>query len=253
MANIHEWFKVIQDGELIGTVTNLSFAKYIPETGRLLICDAIDGQYLVLNDRFYRDSWMLPVNKDADVEFETATILSIPEKEYVLLSTPEEEHEPIVVDNTPEKEDISAKAPTEADTATIEYVRKKKLEELSATCEEVIKDGFSLVLADGASHHFSMSIEDQINLINLELALDRHEDTIYHADGELSQYYSEEDARSIVNGAHKWSMYNRALFNSFKNWINNIEDIYEIGSITFDSEIPDEYCTDALQTLIQNI
>ena len=255
MAFITEWFKVIKDGSFIGAVTDQSFARYSSESGRVHICKAIDGQYLFLNDKYYRDDWMLPLDPSSYVEYEDAKVISISKKEYDILVDPDtDKSEPLNSKNLIDSEkEPFVPTPKEEDIATVEAVRERKIKELSAICEKIIENGFSLVLSDGASHHFSMSFEDQINLINLELALERHEDVIYHADGELAQYYSEEDARSIVSGAHMWSQYNRALFNSFKNWINNIDDIYTINAITYESDIPDEYCTVALQTLIENI
>ena len=252
MAYITKWFKVIKDGKLIGAVTEESFARYSPTSKRLHICKVIDGQYLFFEDRYYRDDWMLPVDPECNLSYDMATVISISEKEYNIIVR----HEDIeLVDakllNDTEPETIKKESDI-SEIATIEYVREQKIKELSSVCNRIIEDGFDLVLSDGVSHHFSMSIEDQINLINLELALDRHEDVIYHADGEIAQYYSEEDAHSIISGAHMWSQYNRALFNCFKSWINELNDIETIDKITYDTEIPDEYCSIVLQTLTEN-
>lgn len=255
MAKNARWFKVIKDGQLIGVVTDQSFARYSEKGGRILICDVLDGQYAVLNDKYYRDNWLLPLNPKANAEYEEATVISIPKKEYDILSKKVETGEPISMDkliNT-EPEETVIREPKVEDIATAEYVREQKLKELSAQCEQTIMNGFDLVLTDGVSHHFGMSFTDQINLINLELALDRGEEVFYHADGELDQFYSEEDARMILIAAKRWSMYNRALYNSFKNWINNIEDIDAIDKITYQSDIPEEYCTTVLQSLSDNL
>ena len=253
MAYIAEWFKVIKDGKLLGVVTDQSFARYSDKSGRLHICKAMNGQYLVLNDHFYRDDWMLALSPNANVEFEDATIVSITEKEYDILNKIGVT-EPVEIDSlyNTEPEEKPAKAPKETETVTVEFVRKRKLEELSAACRLTIEGGFSLVLSDGASHHFSMSQNDQLNLADLQRALDENDDLIYHADGELMQYYNHEDAIDILVGARKWKGYNLALYNSFKNWINSLEDISVIDAITYDSEIPDAYCTSVLQTLTEN-
>lgn len=250
MAYIKEWFKVIKDGEFIGAVTEQSFARYSERSGRVHICQAIDGEYVIVNDRYFHDDWMLPVNPKSYMDYEEATVVSIDEKEYDILVAGEE---PPVKNETVEipAEEISKKV-SETEEITVEFVREKKLKELSATCEKAIEDGFSLVLSDGASHHFSMSIPDQLNLTNLQRALDSGEDPIYHADGELMQFYSQEDAQDILIGANKWRTYNQALYNSLKNWINNLTDIETINEITYDSSIPEEYCSVVLLSLSEN-
>ena len=250
MAYIKEWFKVIKDGEFIGAVTEQSFARYSERSGRVHICQAIEGEYVIVNDRYYHDDWMLPVNSKSYMDYEKATVISINKKEYDILVAGEDAP---VKNETAEipAEEISKKV-SETEEITVEFVREKKLKELSAMCNKAIEDGFSLVLSDGASHHFSMSITDQLNLANLQRALDSNEDPVYHADGELMQFYSREDAQDILIGANKWRMYNQALYNSLRNWINNLTDIELIDKITYDSSIPEEYCSVVLLTLSEN-
>ena len=250
MAYIKEWFKVIKDGEFIGAVTELSFARYSEQSGRVHICQAIEGEYAVVNDRYFHDSWMLPVNPKSYMDYEEAEVVSIGEKEYDILTAGEEAP---VKNETAEipAEEISKKV-SETEEITAEFVRGRKLKELSAACKTAIEDGFSLVLSDGAPHHFSMSIQDQMNLIDLQRALDLNEDPVYHADGELMQFYSQEDAQDILIGANKWRTYNQALYNSLKNWINNLTDIEQIDEITYESSIPEEYCSVVLLSLTEN-
>lgn len=250
MAYIKEWFKVIKDGKFVGAVTEQSFARYSERSGRVHICKAIEGEYVVVNDRYFHDDWMLPVNPKSYMDYEEATVVSIGEKEYNILVAGEEPPVKNEIVKIP-AEEISKKV-SETDEVTVEFIREKKLKELSATCEKAIEDGFSLVLSDGASHHFSMSIPDQLNLANLQRALDLCEDPIYHADGELMQFYSQEDAQDILIGANKWRAYNQALYNSLKNWINNLTDIETINKITYDSSIPEEYCSVVLLSLSEN-
>lgn len=252
MANIHEWFKIIKDGLIVGTATDQNFAKYSEKSGRVHICNALDGQYVVVNDIFYRDDWMLALNPKSYVEFETAKVISIPEKEYDLLVKfdPEQPVFEEIVDN--EKKDISAKDLSSESKATVELVRSGKLNRLSNECQKIIESGYDLILSDGISHHFSLSIQDQLNMLELQKALETGNDLVYHADGELMQFYSQEDAKDILIGANKWKQYNLALYNSLKNWIQNTEDISLIDSIRFDSEIPEKYCTIVLQSLSDN-
>lgn len=253
MALIMEWFKIIKDEKFIGAVTDQSFARYSPKSGRIHICKAIDGQYVVVDGKYYRDEWMLPLDPNSYAEWEPAKVVSISEKEYNIL-VDVEPGEPIVVERllNAEPEDIPAKAPKEEEVVTVEYVRTRKLGQLSVKCNAMIENGFDLVLSDGVTHHFSLTVQDQLNLIDLQKALNEGNDLIYHADGELTQFYGEEDARAILAGATKWKQYNMTLYNSLKNWINSLEDISVIDAIDYDSEIPEKYCTIVLQMLTEN-
>ena len=251
MAYINEYFKIEKEGTFIGTATDQNFARYSEKGKRVLICQAVDGEYVICNDRYYRDDWMLPLKKESYAQYENAKVSSITKQEYDILakgldSTPE------IRNDEKEEPEANVSAGVSYSEATAEFVRNRKIQELSDICNKIIEDGFSLVLSDGASHHFSMSMRDQINLITLQQALMFGHDMIYHADNELEQFYSAEDALMILDGSRKWKNYHIALFNSFKNWIKQLNDISVINSITFDSEIPEEYCTSVLISLSEN-
>lgn len=259
MALINEWFKVIKDGKLIGLATDQNFARYSENGGRVHICNALNGQYILANDNFYHDDWMLPIDPNSYLTYENATVVSISKAEYDILSEKEDTDsdaelvEAKEADPENSREDIFRK-PSEEETATVEYVRDKKLNELKDICEKEIANGFSLVLSDGASHHFSMTAEDQLNMQEMQIALLTDSGTVpYHADGELTQYYSEEDIRAILRAATQWKHYNLAYYNSLKNWIGHLSNIEEIASVTYESDIPEEYCTEVLISLVESM
>lgn len=251
MSYINGYFKIEKDGEFIGVATDQNFARYSEKSGRVHICQAIDGEYIICNDRYYRDDWMLPLKKESYVQYEDAKVTVIEKQEYDILT--DGLNVPVEIkDEQIEESGIAVSNSVSYSEATAEFVRNRKIQELSDICNKTIEDGFSLVLSDGASHHFSMSMHDQINLITLQQALMSGHDMIYHADNELEQFYSTEDAQMILDGSRKWKNYHIALFNSFKNWIKQLNDISVIDSITFDSEIPEEYCTSVLINLSEN-
>jgi len=51
---------------------------------------------------------------------------------------------------------------------TTEYVREGKIKEMSTMCRRTIENGFDLNLR-GETHHFSLSTQDQLNLMNLSI------------------------------------------------------------------------------------
>jgi hypothetical protein len=76
------------------------------------------------------------------------------------------------------------------DLATLEFIRTSKIKEMSYTCKNMIENGFDIVLSDGENHHFSLSEQDQLNLLILSTKIASGENVSYHADGELSKFYS---------------------------------------------------------------
>ena len=251
MALITEYFKIIRDGELVGTATDLDFARYIPESRRVHICQALSGQYAMADNVFYHDDWMLPVDPESYLDYTDAKVISIPKTEYDILQRAEEG----IVKNETVKipgEEISKKL-SETGAVTLDVVRSSKLHQLSAACAKAIENGFSLVLSDGASHHFSMTSNDQLNLLEMEMSLAANGDSVpYHADGELTQYYGEADAKDILAASKRWKQYNLAYYNSLKNWISHLTDLETIDGITYESDIPEEYCSAVLIDLTSN-
>ena len=46
----------------------------------------------------------------------------------------------------------------------LEDVKAKKIADMSEACRNAIIAGFDVLLSDGKPHHFSMTIEDQLNI-----------------------------------------------------------------------------------------
>lgn len=252
MSQIKEWFKVISNNQIVGVATDQNFARFSKNSGRVHICQAIEGEYVIVNERYFHDDWMLPVDKTSYIDYENAEVVSISEKEYNILYSGDVKLEDISFGEKISEEKIEKKVPKD-EQITIDYIRSRKLKELSMDCTEAIEQGISLVLSDGASHHFSLTAYDQLNLIGIEMSLSSGEDIFYHADGELVQYYSEEDARYILESSKRWKNYNLALYNSFKNWINSMTDLEQIEAITYNSAIPEEFCSSVLKELSDNL
>ncbi len=90
---------------------------------------------------------------------------------------------------------------------TLEEVKADKILEISAVCQEKIFNGVDVTLANGETKHFSLKIEDQLNLNRLALIFrDAKEDCgiVYHADGEVCSEFSKEDFFKIVNLASEF-------------------------------------------------
>ena len=244
-----KFFKVVKDNTVIAVGTDLTFAHYVESGNRVHICGAYEGEYIVTDRGYFHDNWMNPVNHKAIIEYEMAEVKQISEEEYDTLVKMLDQNEEVINEIQEEpKEETIALEPIEQ--VTVDFVRKNKLAEMSKACNDAIENGFDIALSDGIVHHFSMTIQDQLNLTTMDLMVQAGETDIpYHADGELYQYFNAGDAKAIVQMANKWKTYNVAYHNSLKNWINNIQDAVMIGELEYGTSIPAEYCSIVLQVL----
>lgn len=209
-----------------------------------------DAQYILIGGEWYHDMWFRPENIAGT--YPTVTIVQINEEEYNVLYDAVEKNEEI--QTTPSDSEIaedSEETPLSEDTTTLEFVIKSKLNEMNAKCSTIIKNGFDIVLSDGISHHFSLTEQDQLNLITLSTMLSSGETAIpYHADGEPCKFYPVEDITAILNAATSWKTYHITYNNSLKTYINSLDDIATISAITYGIEIPVEYQSDVMRVLL---
>ena len=101
---------------------------------------------------------------------------------------------------------------------------------MSLNCNKTITNGFDITLSDGNSYHFSLTTQDQLNLITLATMVESGETQIpYHADGEPCKFYSATDISAIIAKATEFKTYHISYYNSLKTYINSMETIDEIG------------------------
>lgn len=141
----------------------------------------------------------------------------------------------------------------EAAYVPIEKLKSDKISEMSTICNQTIENGFDLQMTDGTTEHFSLTTQDQLNLTTLSAMIQSGLQSIpYHADGNLCKFYSAEDMKNLINYGTKFITYQTTYFNSLRNYINCLENTYEIEAVEYGMEIPAEYQSDVLINLIAN-
>lgn len=132
----------------------------------------------------------------------------------------------------------------------LEDVKAKKIADMSEACRNAIIAGFDVALSDGKTHHFSMTIEDQLNINALYgLLASGMEQVPYHADGEACEYFSAEDFGAIVQAATAHKTYHESYFNSMKSFINSKRTVDTVNAIFYGMEIPAQYQSEVLVAL----
>lgn len=239
-----KYYKIINNNEFIGVVTSRDFIKYSPRANCFLCADEVRGEYINLNAVLYRSTWMAPIVHAEP--YVSAIITEITEEEYNTIREAINNNEEILIEDDTEEE-IPVIIPEDPDI-TLEFVRQTKLSQMSKTCRQTIENGFDLILR-GEIAHFSLTTQDQLNLMNLSIMAQTENLIPYHADGEECVFYSADEINQIISAANTFKNYQLAYNNALKVYINDLDTIEAIAAIEYGTPIPDEYKSDVLMVL----
>ena len=247
------YYKLINGSTFVGVATQHNFRVFQRKHNIILACDEEQAQYVQCGENLYRANWMVPVTTDR-FPYESVEVIRIEKDEYDILHDTIEKGEDIVVEQeqAPPTEDVPVVDPNEE--ATVEYVRAAKVAEMSASCNKVIENGVDVMLTNGQVYHFSLTTQDQLNLITLQSMIVAGETMIpYHADGELCRYYTVEDISIVMDAATAHKTFHVTYFNSLKVYINALEDITAISAVHYGMNIPAEYQSDILKSMCASL
>lgn len=243
------YYKLIDGTDFIGVGNTFDLRRYQAKHNILLTSDEDGAQFIQVNGMLFRDNWFAPIG-ECDFAYSSVEIETIDEAEYAALIDAIESGEEIEVEEPVLEEDISTSVDTE--DITLEYVRDMKIASLSNACNKIITDGFDTILSDGEVHHFSMTIQDQLNLITLSTMVASGESVIpYHADGELCKGYSAEDISTIIATATEFKTYHVTYFNSLKLYVSSLDSITAVSGVEYGTEIPEEYQSEVLREMLK--
>ena len=236
------YFKIICGGEIVAVGTSDNFMRHQLKHNVLEFGDAHNAQFMQVNDELYRDDWMQPIERDFFV-WKEARILAIEEEEFNTLGrllAEEETSIPVEEEALNDEEHVPEEtAETEAEEITADYVREMKLKELSLACKKAITGGFDIELSDGEQHHFSLTMQVQQNLNEIQTQILMGEKFLcYHADGEEMKQYLEEDMLAVIGAAAQHKLRHLTYYNCLKTWANALVRITSIQAIEYGSEIP---------------
>lgn len=144
--------------------------------------------------------------------------------------------------------------PTEPFIPTLEDLKASKKKEVSTSCEQVIYSGFSVMLEDGSTEHFSLTEHDQLNLFGKQAQLAAGADQLeYHADGQSCRYYSAADMQAIIQAAMFHVSYHTTYCNAINMWIADCQTAEEVQAIFYGADVPESYQSDVLKAYLLQI
>ena len=243
-----KFFKLIKNKEFLGVASSSNFYEYNPINHTFLLSNEEHGEFIDLNMHLYRDYWMKEV-PDYSIEYEDAEIEEISQQEYEAIIEAIRDDPEIINDLVPvsDGDDLTPIIDSPID---IDYLKHFMVVKMSSICNKTIEAGFDLEL-HGETHHFSLTTQDQLNLMSLGAMAQTQTLIPYHADGESCVFYTDKEINQIVETANALKIYHTTYYNALKEYINNLETSEEVMAVTYGMEIPNEYKTEVLKILEQ--
>ena len=241
-----KYYKLIKEETIIGAVSSDDFICYVEGCGYVKTNEQY-GEFADFEKIHYRTTWMKAPH-DPTIPYIEASFLQISKEEYDIFMAAihnNEEIDDLIDDDEPEESEIIID-PIEQET--IDFIRSSKLKEMSYACRTTIEAGFDLDIHD-EKQHFSLTTQDQLNLMSLGAMAQTQSLIPYHADGEQTTFYTSEEINEIVDAANSFKIYHTTYYNALKDYINSLETIEEISAITYGVEIPEEYKSNVLKIL----
>ena len=122
-----------------------------------------------------------------------------------------------------------------------------KVRMLSQECEATIYKGIDVVWGDKASH-YSLTPNDQTNIIALTPTAQSGLSVPYHADGEVCREYSPDEFLHMSATTTKYVIYHTTYFNMLKHMIEEMSSFDDIKAIKYGDPLNEKY-----QILFDNI
>ena len=230
--------KVLRNGEIIDALNSPVYVRYQQRNGIIIQCEENIAQGVLSSD----GSTVYQIEGREQMAGEspdTVVLAEISQDEFETIKSALD----ALVQENPNAPEQSA-----ADSQVLSLVLEAKIKTLSNRCAAEIKNGFDILLSDGLRHRFSLSLEDQINMLSLKDALDAGEQRIaYHGVDEPYQFFTAEDIGRILEKKEYCKNYNLLYFNSLKKYVCSLSSVEDVKAVEWGSEIPEQYKTVAFK------
>ena len=110
----------------------------------------------------------------------------------------------------------------------IENIISQKKTELSAECEKAIVAG-----VDVGDAHYSLTIEDQANILALTPLAQAGNSVFYHQDGEMCREYSSDEFLAVVNAATVFKTLQTTYCNLLMRQVEAMTNAEEVRAVKY--------------------
>lgn len=225
-------YSIIYQNRIIDTVQNPTFVKVLP-SGHVTFTDKASANGIIGSDEKTLYSFEQVSRKNIKI----VTIDKISEKEFNRLNSL-----------------LNSGKKITADSVALSTAINETISNLSEICNSKIVEGFSIRLSDGKKHSFKLTVEDQLNLLNLENQINNgtSHTFIYHETGKPCQVYSRTDMSKIIKAFRQHTMYHTTYFNVAKQYIMSLVDIDEVIAFTYGTNVSWFVKDDTIKQILKN-
>ena len=222
-------YKIIQNNKVIDVVRIPRFVSFLA-SGHIAIVDKTSADGIIGSDDKIVYSF-IPSTK-----YEKVTIEEISANEFESL-----------------KKLLNSGQEISADTSALEKAKQAKIKSLSNICKNKITTGFKVMLTDGETYDFKLTVEDQLNLMMLENQLSAGATTfIYHATEQPCKMYSRDDVTKIIQTFKTHTLYHTTYFNIAKQFIKSLADIEKVNKFVYGDDVSTAVDDIVLKQILKN-
>lgn len=238
-----DYYKLVS-GEEVLSVTDSPVWVRVSDRGKIIRCDLKNASGVLSADHstIYHISGTKPLGSGG--VYKDVLVSDITKDEYDTLYGLLIQCHTVTEAVLPEAPHVES-VTVEEDGTYVEQLRSLVLRAMSAACKNAITDGIDVVLSDGSSAHFDMTVEDQLNISSALNSLNEGVNHVpFHASGELFRYFSADDIRLIAESANEHKTKHVVYHNSLKNWVLSMTKSSELSGVYYGIDIPREYCSE---------
>ena len=208
-------YKVMMNNVVIDVLEELKYVRYLKKSKRLVVVNDPSASCIAASnntDVYHIEGSPYPEG----LQIKTVTVSSITADEYSELLSSLNKNETVV-------------------QRGLRYIKQNKLKEMSDICHTNIVRGTRVFLSDKQFHHFELTVEDQVNLLDIRYGLDAGiESFVYHETGKVCKEYSATDMRTIVDTLYKHKQKHLQYFNKLKREINDLQSIDDVINVRYE-------------------
>lgn len=136
---------------------------------------------------------------------------------------------------------------------TLEEIQEAKVAEMEAVKQQLVYAGFDVTLTDGTVDHFTLTMEEQIELSALQQKVKEGVTQLpWHIEDESEhcKYYKNEDMALIVEAAFAHKSWHRTYFQDLRIYIRSLDSKEAVEAVTYGMMIPEAYRSEPLKAMM---
>lgn len=227
-------YKLITKNVVVDILKTVKYVRWLARTKKFVLTDKTSAHGVYGSDN--KTVYILEGNNcPPGLPNKVIKLIEITESEYNRLDTL-----------------LRGKTPVDSNTILLNKAKEAKLSELSTACKMSIEDGVHVMFSDNHSHHFRLTLEDQLNLWSIEKEIQAGSlSVLYHETNKPCKMYRASDIVKLIQAADAHKRYHTTYYNILKHCINNMYNREEVESVYYGIPLDNLPMTEDVQFLVK--